>query len=235
MLVSEQERREKYKKIIRYLITNDLDTPEFLCYSSLRELHGDIMIKNKRVDILIMPASLSNYEFACELRKSDRHCIIIYPARNMELVLESFDSMPIAYVVPESGRNGLSDALIKATELLRSARQEISFETKSKLLHYSLYNIDYFESQYRMVHIVERSGMRETITSRLDDVETQLPGSFFRCHQSFLVNMDNIKYIDKAAKMVYFRSGQIVPSSKKLFTGFLNAYKTYKTGAQNDV
>lgn len=236
MLVSGAEKRRKYKRIIEYLFMKDLNTPTFLFYSSLKELREDMLIKHKRADILIMQASLSNFEFANELRKNDRSCIIIYPAKDMDLVLESFESMPMAYILPGGeASKGLAGALMKAAEYLNNARQEISFETKSRLLHYSLYDIDYFESQYRLVHIVERSGTRETITSRLDDVENIVPKSFFRCHQSFLVNMDNIKSIDKTNKTIYFYSGKSVPSSKKLFTGFLNAYKRYKNGGNADV
>jgi len=44
--------------------------------------------------------------------------------------------------------------------------------------------------------------------------------------------MDNIKSIDKTNKEVHFHSGQSVPSSKKLFTSFLEEYKNYLNGGE---
>ena len=132
----------------------------------------------------------------------------------------------------ENFKNGYScsEAIVKAVNYIQKSRQEISFETKSKLIHYALYEIDYFESQYRIVHIIKQNGKKESIHSRLDQIEEILPDNFYRCHQSYLINMDHIDYIDKSAKEIYFLSGQCVVSSKKLFTDFLNAYRLYKDG-----
>lgn len=234
MLVREEEKRKKYKRIIGGLLYGRNNTVEFLFYADLNELYKSMINNRKKADILILQASLSNFEFANELRKIDRNCIIIYPAKDMTHILEAFESMPMAYVVAGSSLK-LSDALKKAAEYLENSPEEIYFETKSRMLKYSLQNIDYFESRYRIVDIVEQNGATESITSRLDDVEARLPASFFRCHQSFLVNMDNIKSIDKSNRMVYFNSGQSVPSSKNLFTAFLNEYRKYKNGGNENV
>lgn len=232
MLVSSKDRQQKYKRIIERLLAMELQKPVILFYDSLSKMYDDLIYGQSRADILIMQASGQSYEFAQKLRMSDRYCLILYPAQNMDLVLDAFESMPMAYILPQgtSASDALSDAILKAVRYIQKAKREISFETKSKLLHYSLYEIDYFESQYRIVHIVKRSGNTETITSRLDQIEDLLPSNFYRCHQSYLVNMDNIAYIDKGNKEVYFYSGQSVPSSKKLFTDFLTAYRAYRGG-----
>lgn len=234
MLVSNKELQNKYKKIIEYLFLTKMDNPVFVFFASVENLRQEMLYEQKRVDLLIMPASEVSFAFAKSLRMQDRSCVILYPAKNMELVLDAFESMPMAYILPKNGtnQNTLSEAVLKAADYIHRSKQEISFETKSKLLHYALYEIDYFESQYRIVHIVKRNGNTEAITSRLDQVEGMLPSNFYRCHQSYLVNMDNIDYVDKSNKEIYFLSGQCVPSSKKLFTDFLNAYRAYKGGGK---
>ncbi len=236
MLVSNKELQNKYRKIIEYLFLTKSDSPVFVFFDSLANLNEEMLYGQTKVDILIMPASTKSFEFAKSLRMKDRNCLILYPAKNMELVLDAFESMPMAYVLPQNSadNHALSQAILKAVDYIHKSKQEISFETKSKLLHYSLYEIDYFESQYRIVHIVKRNGSTEAITSRLDQVEASLPIHFYRCHQSYLVNMDNIDYIDKSSKEIYFYSGQCVPSSKKLFTDFLHAYHAYKMG-ENEI
>lgn len=232
MLVGREENQIKYRKKILGLLQYEPVKVDFQFYLSLEQLYENMLRGSARVDILVLSAGIKNFEFAKELRISDRNCLILYPARDMSLALQAFESMPMAYI-PAQGSTAacsLENAIFKAVDYIRKIKREIVFETKSAFLRYSLYEIDYFESQYRLVHIVSRSKKTETITARLDEVQNRMPESFYRCHQSFLVNMDNISFIDKSNREVHFVSGQCVPSSKKLFTGFLNAYREYREG-----
>lgn len=234
LLVSHKERQDKYKKIIQSILMKNLDTAQFLIYGSIRELHEDMILKYRRADLLIMQASTVNFEFAVKLREVDRHCLIIYPAMSMEYVLAAFESMPMAYIPSgnDGNKNSLAEAITRAAGYLRRVRSEFNYETKSKMLHYTLAEIDYFESQYRIVHIVKHNGNRETVSAKLDDIEKKRLLHFARCHQSFLVNMDHIQCIDKTTKMIYFYSGQSVPSSKKFFSDFISLYRKYKDGKE---
>lgn len=234
MLVADKERQKKYKRIIQYYMNQELVTPNFKIYTTLKNVYEDFVLNGERADIILLQASKANFEVMKKVRELDRNCIILYPAQNTEDVLLAFESMPMAYVVPQEMRNenSMASAIVKALRYIKVARKQLEFETKSKVLSYALYEIDYFESQYRLVHIVKRNGSVETITKKLDDIEreNQLE-NFYRCHQSYLVNMDHVKSIDKATKTVYLDSGRSVPSSKQLFSGFLEAFRKYKGGA----
>jgi len=234
MVVNDAAKRDKYKNIVNLILGRELHRADISFYSSLNNLYESTIRGNKKLNILIIPAAQQSFELAKEIRVKDRNCIIIYPAQNMDCVLDSFESMPMAYVLPNSNpeQGDLATAIKKAVKYIDKQTQDVMFETKSKLLHYALYEIDYFESQYRIVHIIKTNGNTETVTARLDDVQGILPRNFARCHQSFLVNMDNIKSIDKTNKEVHFHSGQSVPSSKKLFTSFLEEYKNYLNGGE---
>ena len=234
MVVNDAAKRDKYKNIVNLILGRELHRADISFYSSLNNLYESTIRGNKKLNILIIPAAQQSFKLAKEIRVKDRNCIIIYPAQNMDCVLDSFESMPMAYVLPNSNpeQGDLATAIKKAVKYIDKQTQDVMFETKSKLLHYALYEIDYFESQYRIVHIIKTNGNTETVTARLDDVQGILPRNFARCHQSFLVNMDNIKSIDKTNKEVHFHSGQSVPSSKKLFTSFLEEYKNYLNGGE---
>jgi len=234
MVVNDAAKRDKYKNIVNLILGRELHRADISFYSSLNNLYESTISGNQKLNILIIPAAQQSFKLAKEIRVKDRNCIIIYPAQNMDCVLDSFESMPMAYVLPNSNpeQGDLATAIKKAVKYIDKQTQDVMFETKSKLLHYALYEIDYFESQYRIVHIIKTNGNTETVTARLDDVQGLLPRNFARCHQSFLVNMDNIKSIDKTNKEVHFHSGQSVPSSKKLFTSFLEEYKKYLNGGE---
>lgn len=234
MVVNDAAKRDKYKHIVNSILGRELHRADISFYSSLNNLYESTISGNQKLNILIIPAAQQSFKLAKEIRVKDRNCIIIYPAQNMDYVLDSFESMPMAYVLPNNNpeQGDLATAIKKAVKYIDKQTQDVMFETKSKLLHYALYEIDYFESQYRIVHIIKSNGNTETVTARLDDVQGLLPRNFARCHQSFLVNMDNIKSIDKTNKEVHFHSGQSVPSSKKLFTSFLEEYKDYLNGGE---
>lgn len=234
MVVNDAAKRDKYKNIVNLILGRELHRADISFYSSLNNLYESTISGNQKLNILIIPAAQQSFKLAKEIRVKDRNCIIIYPAQNMDCVLDSFESMPMAYVLPNSNpeQGDLATAIKKAVKYIDKQTQDVMFETKSKLLHYALYEIDYFESQYRIVHIIKTNGNTETVTARLDDVQGLLPRNFARCHQSFLVNMDNIKSIDKTNKEVHFHSGKSVPSSKKLFTSFLEEYKNYLNGGE---
>lgn len=232
MLVSGSEKRKKYREVIERLLFHELFQVNYLFYASLEQLGGAMLCDHVRVDILILPASAASFDFSKRLRAVDRHCLILYPARDMSLVLQAFESMPMAYV-PSGSPGTLERAVLRAVDYIKGMKDDISFETKSAVFRYSLHEIDYFESQYRVVHIVKQNQKRDTITARLDSVQERLPESFYRCHQSFLVNMEHIAHIDKPNREIRLRSGQCVPSSKKLFPYFLEAFRTFQGGVES--
>ncbi len=240
MLVGSRVRQKKYKETLQDLLQKKFCIQEqrisfdYLFYPSLEILYDAMVRGNERVDILVLPAGTGSFAFASQLRDLDRSCLILYPAKDMELVLQAFSSMPIAYVPVNQGTYSLEQEILRAAEYVRKAKSQIVFETKSRILPYALSEIDYIESQYRMVHIVKSNKKTDTITARLDDVQTRLPCSFYRCHQSYLVNMDHISFIDRSVREVHFYSGQCVPSSKKLFSDFLEVFKCYRSGGDAD-
>ena len=206
MLAENEERQKRYQRAIRTLLTPEDMTAEFLFYPSLKQLR-DAMAGGARVDLLVLQAGLLGLSFAAPV--------------------------PMTYISAPGGADSLEQAILRAADYLKRTKSGIDFETKSFCLHYGLLEIDYLESQYRLVHIVNRNKKTQTITARLDDVQKRLPASFYRCHQSFLVNMENISFIDKSNREIHFTSGQSVPSSKMLFTGFLEAYRNFREGGDS--
>lgn len=62
---------------------------------------------------------------------------------------------------------------------------------RGKIRKLAFDDIIYFESDKRIVTIHLTDG-EEQCYEKLDNLESRLPGSFLRCHKSFLVNMDKI-------------------------------------------
>jgi len=230
MLVSSLERQQKYRGILQKLLLHELVQVRICFYQSLKHLSEALLDSGARVDILILQADPRHFSFARQLRQTDRSCLILYPAKDLSLVLSAFASMPIAYVPAQDGGCALEREVLRAVNYIKKVKGQITFETKSAVYQYALDEIDYFESQYRLVRIVKRNQKTDTITAKLDAVQQRLPASFGRCHQSYLVNMDHIVSIDKSLREIHLNSGQVVPSSKNQFTEFLEAFRRYRNG-----
>ena len=59
---------------------------------------------------------------------------------------------------------------------------------------------------------------------KLSDIEPHLDGRFLRCHQSYIVNMDEIKDASDHFEMI---SGDIVPIRQREAAKIRNLYENY--------
>ena len=59
-------------------------------------------------------------------------------------------------------------------------------------------------------------------------MQAQLPGDIFiRCHQSYIVNMDRVKILDKATRCFVMLSGDAIDISKSYYPSVLEEYEKY--------
>ena len=82
---------------------------------------------------------------------------------------------------------------------------------KGNIFKVKLSDILYFESEKRTVILHTNQG-KWTIYKKLDDVQSALPAFFLRCHQSYLVNMNEIKSM-KALRLE-LNNGCLIPVSR---------------------
>ena len=184
----------------------------------MQKLENIISRHASGIDILILPASDTSFALAQRLRENNRRCALVYVRGGMEEVLRAFASMPIAYLTENDDSASYAGSLLRAAAWACAGKQRFRHESRTELIQLSYGEIEYFESNYRVVHIHRVNGEISTITARLDDVQSSLPGEVFcRCHKSYLVNMQNIDRIDKSTKRVYFNSGSFVYASKALY------------------
>ncbi len=69
-------------------------------------------------------------------------------------------------------------------------------------------HIEYIESQNKYIMIHCTCGISHKERGKLNDIEKNLDGRFLRCHQSYIVNMDEVIEVSHFFTMV---SGAIVP------------------------
>ena len=63
--------------------------------------------------------------------------------------------------------------------------------------------------------------------SSFNKLESSLPSNFFRCHKSYVINLNNIKNIDFVENRIYFQNNafcDIGPKYKKSLIGVFDSY-----------
>ena len=185
-----------------------------------------VTTKYPYVDLLFLPATSFGIGFGEELRKTNRTTTIVFLADDDENVYRAFRSLPIAYLINPKEKQRLSGIVLRAASWVMSGKKIFCHESRTQILQLEYKDIDYFESEYRIVYIHRTDGTYETITAKLDEVEAMLPANIFcRCHKSYLVNLENIASVNKSEKTVLFRSGAKVFSSKAQYPSLIAALK----------
>lgn len=95
----------------------------------------------------------------------------------------------------------------------------------------TLINVDFDEIIYfetsTIIHkvILHCKNRQIEFYSKMKDVENMIDERFCRCHNSFLINMDKIKEIDKKNRIVYMINGEECLVSTRGIKKLLNSEK----------
>jgi two-component system response regulator AgrA len=84
-----------------------------------------------------------------------------------------------------------------------------------------------FESQNRKI-TVSTADKSYYFRSKLDDIEKFISEHFYRCHQSYIVNFEQVKSYDKFEKYFIMKSGRLCYVSKRHSAETEKAYNDYK-------
>jgi DNA-binding LytR/AlgR family response regulator len=94
--------------------------------------------------------------------------------------------------------------------------------------------IDCFESSNRKVYLHTSADTKiYEFNAKIDDVMKSITApNFIRCHQSFLVNLANVRRIDKTARQFIMFSGKTADISKRSLTEVSDYFEKYAKSGQ---
>ena len=110
-------------------------------------------VKFPYVDILFLPATSFGITFGEELRKTNRTTTIVFLAHDDKNVYRAFRSLPIAYLINPKEKQRLSEIVLRAASCVMSGKKILCHESRTQILPLEYTDIDYLESEYRIVHI----------------------------------------------------------------------------------
>ncbi|GAJ98930.1 ABC transporter ATP-binding protein [Geomicrobium sp. JCM 19055] len=116
----------------------------------------------------------------------------------------------------------VKDEIPNDEELFQQRFEKISAKTEDKFILFDPLEIDYIETRERQTVLhVNNEEFYSTVTMK--DLETKLlPYGFYRCHRSYLVNLQRVREVIVWSKNSYSltldsRNEQVVPLSKSKY------------------
>ncbi len=170
---------------------------------------------------------ISGLELAGQMRKNGCGGIIVFVTSAKEYVYEAYDVEAFNFLIKpvneEKLKNVLKKAVVKVTVCNNDDFLIISSEHQIKKI--LLKDILYIESVGRTVKIHCTGGIIETYRQIGDLEQTLSDKHFFRCHKSFLLNLEYVSRFDKSE--IVMENGDTVFPARKRMKQFQNEFISY--------
>ena len=169
----------------------------------------------------IMMQGMDGMETAQFLREKTFDRLLVFVSSSREFVFDAYDVEAFCYLVKPVEEEKLKRVLERAVKKLEDAPEEfilINKERQRKKLF--LKDIYYFEIRGRVVSVHSKDGIFDYY-GQIGGLERTLQGKgFFRCHKSFLVNLN---YVDGYHKQeLTLENGERIMIAKRRWEAFLN-------------
>ena len=187
-------------------------------------------LKKHVINILFLDIELegmSGFELAAVLNREFPDIIIIFVSAYENFVYSAFKYTPFRFLRKSCLEDELESALLDAIDSLTSKNKVIELNTAEGKIETRLSDIVYFESEknYLIAHLLgnESYRFRNTIAGIFEQLKDD---GFYKIHQSFVINLENIKRISGHSDVIMC-NGVTLPISLRNASGFKKAYMEY--------
>lgn len=193
------------KEISQY-VSKYMEEQQTTAYQIDHYLSGQLLLEGKcDFDIVFLDIQMEQpdgMKTAKILRQQKNHSLIIFVTVSKECVFDSFEVQAYDYLVKPIDYGRLKRTLDRAVLTLKQrALQRIVVRRGTSYEVIPLSTVVYCEVQGRKIYIHREDGAETDCYGKLHDFEQHVDGRFFKCHRSYLVNLDYVRGI---------REGQIV-------------------------
>lgn len=152
-------------------------------------------------------------ETAQLLRQRGERGLLIFVTVLKERVFDAFQAEAYDYLLKPLNRAGFNRTMDRALRSLeqRAAKSVvIQRGTGCEVVPFS--DIVYCEVLGRKIHVHKTDGTTTDFYDRLENLERRVDGRFFKCHRSYLVNLDCVRGCQ--AGQVMLPRGEAIPVSR---------------------
>ncbi len=177
----------------------------------------------------IQMREMNGMEAARILRQKNRHSVLIFVTVLKDYVFDAFEVQACDYLVKplDSGHfKRTMDRAMKSLEQKEDKNIVVRRGTSCEVIRLS--QILYCEVQGRKVYVHQTDGTVVDYYERMGDLERRVDGRFFRCHRSYLVNLDFVRGCKEGRVMLPWRKE--IPVSRLREQDLMKALMRHRFG-----
>lgn len=218
-----------YRNDLKRTLSTELDLSGIeyrICeFTSGEELLAKVSPADSQILFLdIEMADLNGIETAKKLRENQYHGQIIFVTSHPDFVFQGYEVRSLNYILKPYVTDKILSVLHTAlNELDVSVEKYFIVEQRSGSTRVPLNDICYFFSEKRLIHLVS-AVQTYTFYGKLNDLEEQLPDSFVRIHNRYLIHM---KYLEQIGGTKAVVAGEALPVSRACKTPLSIAFAKY--------
>ena len=167
---------------------------------------------------------IDGVEAARRLRETKRQMEIIFVTSYADFVFQGYEVRALNYILKPYEPEKIAAVLHTALEALDiEAEKYYVIDQRGGSIRVPLSSVKYFSSDRRTVHAVTTE-QEYTFYEKLSDLETELPDTFLRIHNRYLVHL---KYLEAVRQNTAVVDGEELPVSRSCKSGLSIAFAKY--------
>ena len=190
---------------------------EIETFDSIEKMADSLTRPGELFDVLlsdILASGMNGIEAAEKLRSLGEKLDIIFISSTAEYALDGYKVQALRYLKKPVDTEMLREALLISYRK-NSQKDGLSVTCDGKLYNLDFKDIIFVESQARDVEITLKD--RTVVTHmKISDMEKMLPEYFFRCHRSYIVNLNEVENIERYQATM--KNEDYIPISQQLYT-----------------
>lgn len=196
-----------------------LDGQEVKLYDNAQSLLADVR-HGVRYDLYLLDIfiddSMNGLELARELRGIDGEAVLCFVSTSSDFYREAYDLYALQYLIKPVSAEDLQRLLDKVEKnFLQREEKTLQYSWRRAQGAIPYGKILYISSMKHVLSIYCTDGSVQESTGKLNDLEQQICGdTFFRCHQSFIVNMHHVRDFS-GTELTLVAGGQKIPVSRR--------------------
>ena len=181
---------------------------------------GEELLKNypKNIDIFLIDIQLNEIngmDTARKIRETDNKAEIIFITSLIEYALEGYEVRAYRYLIKPVKYDDLKTHILNCIKEIDIKNKHIIIKKQGNRIKLDISEITYIEVQKENITIHTLNQIYET-KGTMNNIEKEINCSrFYRCHKSFLVNLEHIKSIKQYIAVL--ENGEEVPISRYRF------------------
>ena len=171
----------------------------------------------------VMMPGLNGIETAARLGKGSSPVVLI--TSSLEAAVDGYSVNAAGFILKPVGKKKFEATMERVVkQRLGGDDACISVVHNRVPLQLKLERIAWFENRLHRVFVTLTDGEVISIHQKLTELQEELGGypGFLRCHQSYLVNMEQVERLEDSC--FYMKDGQMIPISRNFYKQSKNAY-----------